>query len=101
MADNIKYKRPKQVAPEHQEIISEIGKRLEGLRKKRGTSAAFLCRVSNISRNSYRQMEKGEIYFSFENFLKVLNFHKIPIHNFFDKNFEKLLSVNYFNIFLR
>ena len=84
MADNdSSYKPPKQVTQEHQEAISDIGTRLEALRKKKGISASQLCIELKLSRNSYRQMERGEIYFSLENFIKVLGYHQISVTEFF------------------
>lgn len=95
------YKAPKKVAPEHQEFIKEVGRRLEQIRKNLGFSAMSLSDEIKISRNSLRQMEKGEIYFSTENFLKVLDFYKVPFHIFFHEKFDELLDKGLYSISFR
>ncbi len=54
-----KWKPPKAVQKSHQKTMGEIGEKLEKLRE--GMSASKLSDDLKISRNSYRQMEKGVI----------------------------------------
>jgi len=77
-----KWKRPKEIEPQHENVMVEIGLKLEKLRNKKGLSASVLVKELGISRNAYRQMEKGKIYFSMYNFLKILAYHKIDLKTF-------------------
>ena len=82
-----KWKPPKAVQESHQQTMKTIGEKLIKLRGDQ--TASKLAEKLSISRNSYRQMEKGEIYFSMENFLKVLDYHGVDIHDFFASDIEK------------
>lgn len=85
---NITAKRwqpPKEVLDENKQFLSSIGKELKVLRERKGVSIVKLSNELKISRNSYSQMEKGEVYFSVENFLKILHYHKISPIKFFRK----------------
>jgi DNA-binding XRE family transcriptional regulator len=84
----VEWKPPKAVQKSHQKIMQEIGAKLEKLRND--IPASRFAKDLGISRNSYRLMEKGEIYFSMENFLKVLEFHGVSISDFFSKDIEDL-----------
>ena len=77
------YRKPKPVQPEHQKDLESIGLKLKELRTKKGVSASELSEEIKISRNSYGQMEKGMIYFSTQNFLRLLDYHEISIKTFF------------------
>ena len=76
---------PKDVLPEHSDFLSGIGSELKRLREKKGLSISKLCKELSISRNSYSLMENGEVYFSMENFLQVLQYHKISPIKFFKR----------------
>ena len=83
-----KWKPPKAVKESHQQTMKIIGDKLI---KLRGSMSAFeLADKVDISRNSYRQMEKGMIYFSMENFLKVLDYHGVDINDFFTSDLDNL-----------
>lgn len=75
----------KEVIPEHKEDLDRIGKKLEALRKKKGTTVIQLADDLDMSRNWYRQMEKGKIYFSAYNFLRLLKYHDITLEEFFSE----------------
>lgn len=82
------WKPPKNVAESHQKTLKEIGAKLEKLRKD--VPASQFAKDLGISRNSYRQMEQGQIYFSMENFLKILNHYHISMKDFFTTDIENL-----------
>ncbi len=82
---NKNWQPPKKVLPEHSEFLSCIGNELKRLREKKGLSISKLCKELSISRNSYSLMENGEVYFSMENFLQVLQYHKISPIKFFKR----------------
>lgn len=84
----VEWKPPKVVKKSHQKTMQEIGAKLEKLRND--IPASQFAKELGISRNSYRLMEKGEIYFSMENFLKVLEFHGVSISDFFSKDINEL-----------
>ena len=91
MIDNTrKWQKPKEVEVLHKDVIVEIGQKLEKLRITKGLSVSGLAKELGISRNAYRQMERGEIYFSIYNFLKVLDYHGIDLTNFIKTNIENL-----------
>ena len=81
------WKPPKAVQDVHLKTLKQIGAKLEKLRGN--MSALELSGKVGISRNSYRQMEKGEIYFSMENFLKILNYYGVDINDFFSSEINK------------
>lgn len=81
------WKPPKAVQDVHLKTLKDIGAKLEKLRGN--MTALELAGKVRISRNSYRQMEKGEIYFSMENFLKILNYHGVNIKDFFSSDTDK------------
>ncbi len=82
------WKPPKNVNESYQKTLKEIGAKLEKLRGD--IPASRFAQELGISRNSYRQMERGEIYFSMENFLRVLEYHGVSITEFFSKGIEEL-----------
>lgn len=82
------WKPPKTVHESHEMTMQEIGAKLEKLRND--IPASRFAKDLSISRNSYRLMEKGEIYFSMENFLKVLEYHGASISDFFTKDINDL-----------
>jgi len=89
-SNDIKWKRPKEIEPQHKDVMVEIGKKLEKLRNNKKMTAYGLHKELSISRNAYRQMEKGEIYFSINNFLKLLDYHSIDITTFFKTDIKDL-----------
>ena len=83
-----KWKPPKAVQKSHKQTMQTIGEKLIKLRGD--LTASKLAEYADISRNSYRQMEKGMIYFNMENFLKVLDYHGVDIYDFFASDLDNL-----------
>ena len=88
--DNTNWKKPKEIESQHLNVMLEIGSKLEKLRINKGMTASGLAKELGISRNSYSQMERGEIYFSTYNFLKVLDFHGVDLSRFFNAKIDEL-----------
>jgi hypothetical protein len=79
-----KYPIPKEIAPEHQKLMKEIG---SGIKKLRTDSNKGLIEMANsvkISRNEYSLLEKGLIYFKFSTLLRILDYH--------DKSFKDFMN---------
>lgn len=81
---NISKMKPKEIEPEHQELMFEIGRRIRELRKKKKISYIDLSKEIGISRNSYNQLELGISNFQFVTLLVVLKYHNIGIEEFFN-----------------
>ena len=75
--------KPKEILPENQELMMEIGKRIRELRKDKQLSYMELAKQIGISRNSYNQLELGIINFQIGTLLLVLKFHGIGLAEFF------------------
>lgn len=75
--------KPKEIAPEHQELFLEIGKQIRNLRKEKGISYIEMAEQIGISRNSYNQLELGIRNFEFITLLQVLKFYGIGLDEFF------------------
>jgi len=77
-----KSPRPKLIAPEHQQLMSEIGERIKKLRLEKEKGLIEMANEIGISRNEYSHMEQGKIYFKFSTLLRILDYHKIPFSDF-------------------
>jgi len=75
--------KPKEISPEHQELMIEIGTRIKELRKAKQLSYIKLAKQIGISRNSYNQLELGIINFQFGTLMAVLQYHGIGLEEFF------------------
>lgn len=84
------YRPPKEVKRKHKTLLEDIGKKLEKLRRNKGLTAEKLSTNFEVSRNSYRLMEKGETYFSLYNLLKILDKHGIDFQTFMNTDVEDL-----------
>jgi len=85
METNVKkYRPPKEIKPEHQELMSKIGKRLTEVRLEKKISSSGLAKELGISRNAYHLMEAGKIYFNVLSLLQILDYHQIPATAFFE-----------------
>jgi transcriptional regulator with XRE-family HTH domain len=78
-----KYQPPKPVSPSHKAFLEKIGNKLKTLREERNLTISFLEAELGISRNSYSLMERGQIYFSTSNLLKILDYYKLSPEDFF------------------
>ena len=75
--------KPKKIKPEHQELLSKLGLKLQELRKEKNVTSSGLAKQVGISRNGYHLIETGRVYFNFLTFLNVLNYHKKSVSDFF------------------
>ena len=80
-----KYQAPKEICPEHQEFLTNIGLGLQSLRKEKNISISHLSDTLGISRNKYAQMEEGRLYFNLLSVLQVLDYYHVNPENFFKK----------------
>jgi DNA-binding XRE family transcriptional regulator len=80
---NISYMKPKEISPDHQVLMIEIGRRIKELRKAKQLSYIELATQIGISRNTYNQLELGIINFQFGTLLAVLKYHGISLSEFF------------------
>ncbi|MEI6049362.1 MAG: helix-turn-helix transcriptional regulator [Bacteroidota bacterium] len=80
-----KYQAPKEICPEHQEFLTNIGLGLQALRKEKNISISHLSDALGISRNKYAQMEEGRLYFNLLSVLQVLDYYHVNPENFFKK----------------
>lgn len=85
-----KWVRPKEVEPQHKELMIQIGKKLEKLRNNKKLGSYEFAYNLFISRNAYSQMERGQIYFSFHNLLKILDYHHIDLNTFIKTELKDL-----------
>jgi transcriptional regulator with XRE-family HTH domain len=85
-----KWQPPKRVEEQDVAVIGEIGKKLEKLRENQGLSIHAYAKDLGISRNSYTQMEQGEIYFSLRNLLLILSYHGIDLKKFIGTDIKDL-----------
>jgi len=74
--------KPKEIAPEHQELFFAIGKRIKELRKNKGMGYIEMAEQIGISRNSYNQLELGISNFQFITLLSVIKYHEIGLTEF-------------------
>jgi hypothetical protein len=73
-------KKHKEIAPEHQALMTAIGIKIKELRN--GKRYIDMAKEIGISRNEYNLMELGKIYFKFSTLLKVLDFHMVSFTDF-------------------
>ena len=85
-----KWQPPKRVEEQDVAVIGEIGKKLEKLREKQGSSIHAYAKELGVSRTAYNQMEKGEIYFNLRNLLVILNHHGLGLKKFIETDIEDL-----------
>ena len=75
--------KPKEIPVSHQQVMTDIGKKLRELRKAKGLSYIELAEQIGISRNSYNQLELGISNFQFITLLTVLNYYNKNVADFF------------------
>ena len=71
--------KPKEIKPEHQALMIEIGKRIKKLRTEKNVGYIEIAKAMGISRNAYNSIELGNVYFSFSSLLLIANYHGVPI----------------------
>lgn len=78
-----KYQPPKEIKPEHKELMVKVGRKLETLRKGKKISVIKLSKELGISRNTYSNMEYGKVYFNVLTLLQVLDYYQVAASEFF------------------
>jgi transcriptional regulator with XRE-family HTH domain len=71
--------RPKEIKPEHQELMKEIGRRIKKLRTDKSIVYIEMAGEIGLSRNAYHSIELGHVYFNFSSLLLIANYHKISV----------------------
>lgn len=77
-----KSPKPKIIAPEHQQLMNEIGERIRKLRLEKGKGLIEMANEIGISRNEYSHIENGKIYCKLSTMLCILDYHKISFWDF-------------------
>jgi transcriptional regulator with XRE-family HTH domain len=71
--------KPKEIKPEHQVLMTEIGRRIKKLRTDKNLGYIEMAKAMGISRNTYNAIELGLVYFNFSSLLLIANYHSIHI----------------------
>jgi transcriptional regulator with XRE-family HTH domain len=71
--------KPKEIKPEHQALMTEIGRRIKKLRTDKNLGYIEMAKAMGISRNAYDAIELGNVYFNFSSLLLIANYHSIHI----------------------
>ena len=69
----------KEIRPEHQELMKQLGKKIKNLRTKKKISYIKMAEEIGISKNVYNGIELGNVYFNFSSLLLIANYHSIHI----------------------
>jgi len=72
----------KEIRPEHQELMKQLGKKIKHLRTKKKISYIMMAEEIGISKNVYNAIELGNVYWNFSSMLLVLDYHKISLQEF-------------------
>ena len=71
--------KPKEIRPEHQAMMKEIGHRIKKLRTNKKIGYIEMAKAMAISRNAYNSIELGNVYFNFSSLLLIANYHNISV----------------------
>ena len=71
--------KPKEIRPEHQAMMKEIGQRIKKLRTDKNVGYVEMAKAMGISRNAYNAMELGNVYFNFSSLLLIADYHNISV----------------------
>ena len=71
--------KPKEIRPEHQAMMKEIGQRIKKLRTDKRIGYIEMAKAMAISRNAYNSIELGNVYFNFSSLLLIANYHNISV----------------------
>ena len=82
-ATNIFSMKPKEITEKDHEFLLKIGKRIKELRKDKQLAYIELAKQVEISKNTYNQMELGNINFQIGSLLAILKYHDIGFEQFF------------------
>jgi transcriptional regulator with XRE-family HTH domain len=73
----------KDISPEHQKTLIEVGKKVKQLRTAKNISYEQMAKEIGISRNTYNMLEHGKLSFQFSTLLLILKYHGISLSKFF------------------
>ena len=71
--------KPKEIKPEHQALMKEIGRRIKKLRTDKNIGYIEMAKAMGLSRNAYNSIELGLVYFNFSSLLLIANYHCISV----------------------
>lgn len=80
-----KYIPPKEILPEHKEIMSILATNLERLRKEKGVSIVQLTKDVHMARYVYYQIIKVSVYCNIRVLLKLAKYYNVEIKDLFSK----------------
>ena len=75
----------KEIRPEHQAMMKEIGQRIKKLRTDKKIGYIEMAKAMAISRNAYNSIELGNVYFSFSSLLLIVNYHNISVSTLLER----------------
>lgn len=73
------------IPSEQKELLVKIGKKLQRLRAKDGKTYVNTAQEMGVPRNTLNRMELGRINFQLLTLVRVLNYYKLSISQFFDE----------------
>lgn len=76
-------KKPEDLPQEYQDILKQIGAKLQSIRKKQKKSYKDLAQEVGLQRNLYNRLENGKINFQISTLLQILSYHNISLTDFF------------------
>lgn len=76
--------KPQEISVEHEELLKLVGKKIKELRKQKKLTYVKMAEKVGISQNAYNQLELGQVNFGFITLIKVLDYHKISVKDFFN-----------------
>ena len=79
-----KYIPPKEINPEHKEIMTTIADNLERLRKEKSVSIVQLTKDVQMARNVYYQLINASVYCNIRVLLKLAAYYNVNIDEFFN-----------------
>jgi transcriptional regulator with XRE-family HTH domain len=74
----------REIKPEHQKLMQEIGRRIKKLRTDRELSYIEMAKAIGLSRNAYNAIELGNVYFNFSSLLLIAKYHTVSISKLLD-----------------
>lgn len=75
--------KPKEITEEYHDFLLKIGDRIKELRKEKKLGYVEISKQVGISKNTYNQMELGNINFQIGSLLAILKYHGISFEQFF------------------
>lgn len=69
----------KEIRPEHQVLMTELGKRIKKLRTDKNIGYIQMSKEIGISKNAYNTIELGNVYFNFSTLLLISDYHSVSL----------------------